>query len=65
MSPAPTAPRIARIPTEEAGVGVAVGQGVGVFSVDFFVVFTVDMVVLGAVVVTVVTSGARTSEAVT
>lgn len=64
-NPTPTAPRIMRTPTGEAGAGVAValGHGVGTFTVDFAVVFTVVTVVLGAVTVAVVTSGARTSEA--
>jgi len=66
-SPTPTAPRITRIPTGEACVGaaVALGHGVGTFTVDFAVVFTVVAVVWGAVTVAVVTSGERTSEAVT
>ena len=42
-NPMPTAPRITRTPTGEAGAGVAValGQGVGTFTVDFAVVFTI------------------------
>ena len=67
INPTPTAPRITRTPMGEAGAGVAValGQGVGTFAVDFVVVFTVVAVVFGAVTVAVVTSGARTSDAVT
>ena len=61
----PTAPRITRTPTGEAGAGVALGQGVGTFAVAFVVVFTVVAAVFGAVTVAVVSSGARTSEAVT
>jgi hypothetical protein len=65
ISPTPTAPRIERILTGDAGVAVALGQGVGTFAVDFAVFFTVVAEVLGAVVVTVVSSGVRTSDAVT
>ena len=65
INPTPTAPRITRTPTGEAGAGVAVGQGVGAFTVDFTVVFTVVTVVWGTVVVAVVSSGERTSDAVT
>jgi hypothetical protein len=61
----PTAPIIAGKLTGDAGVAVAVGQGVGTFAVDFAVVFTVLTVVMGAGVVSVVSSGDRTSEAVT
>ena len=64
-NPTPTAPKITRIPTGEAGVAVALGHGVGTFAVDFAVVFTVVADVVGAVTVAVVTSGERTSEAVT
>ena len=64
ISPMPTAPRIAIILTGDAGVGVSVGHGVGTFTVDMAVVLTVVTVVWGTVV-TVVSSGARTSDAVT
>lgn len=64
ISPTPTAPRITRTPTGEAGVGVSLGHGVGTFEVDFAVVFTVVTVVLGVVTVAVVTSGVRTSDAI-
>jgi hypothetical protein len=63
INPTPTAPRIAKTLTGD--VGVALGHGVGTFFVDFTVVFTVDTVVRGAVVVMVVTSGVRTREAIT
>lgn len=53
ISPTPTAPRIATILTGDAGVEVALGQGVGAFTVDFTVVFTAVTVVVGTVVVTV------------
>ena len=66
INPTPTAPRIAMILTgDAAGVGVALGQGVGTFAVDFAVVFTVVTVGVGVVIVAVVSSGARTSDAVT
>lgn len=56
IRPSPTAPRIVRIPTGDAGVGVLVGQGVAVvFTVVFFVVVEVVMSVgigVAAVVVT-------------
>jgi hypothetical protein len=51
--------------TGDAGVAEALGHGVGTFAVDLDVVFTVVMVVLGTVVVTVVSSGEGTSDAVT
>jgi hypothetical protein len=59
INPTPTAPRITRTPTGEAGAGVAValGQGVGTFTVDFAVVFNVVTVVVGTVVVTVTSVG--------
>ena len=63
INPTPTAPRIAKRLTGE--VDVALGHGVGTFFVDFTVVFIVDTVVLGTVVVMVVTSGVRTREAIT
>ena len=64
MSPTPTAPRTARTLTGDAGVGVALGQGVGTFAVDFTVVLTVVIVVF-TVGTVVVTSGISTSDAVT
>ena len=56
IRPSPTAPSITHIPTGDAGVGVAVGQGVGgVFRVVTLVVAVVVMsvgIVTGTVVVT-------------
>ncbi len=63
--PAPTAPSITPIPTGDSGVGVSLGHGVGTFTVDLTVVFTAVRVVWGTVVEVVVTSGERTSDAVT
>ena len=65
MRPTATAPRTGRMLTGDSGVGVALGQGVGNLAVDFAVIFTVVLVGVGAVVVAVVTSGARTSDAST
>lgn len=61
INPTPTAPRITRTPMGEAGAGVAValGQGVGTFTVDFAVVFTIVTLVVGTVVVTVTKVGER------
>ncbi|MCX6690993.1 MAG: hypothetical protein NTW33_02800 [Methanoregula sp.] len=61
---APIAPRITKIPTGDAGVGVALGQGVIGFAVDFTVVFTVVAVVVGAVVMVVVSFASAMSMAI-
>ena len=61
MNPVPIAPKITHMPIGDAGAGVALGQGVGTFAVDFMVVVVFSMVAVGIVVTRVVsvTSGLR------